>query len=215
MSTFTPIEFEATAANCPWCGAFAQLTWYHASKFELGRSSSGASSVNNHHFSECHHCREITIWRNYNMIFPLSGNVPIANVDLPDEIKADYNEAANIVNLSPRGSVAMLRLAIQKLCKALGEKGENINTDIKNLVAKGLPPIMQQALDSVRVIGNNAVHPGQIELTDDTTTAYKLFAFVNIIADTLITQPRQIAEFYTEVVPEKDKLAIQKRDGVA
>lgn len=146
------------------------------------------------------------------MIFPITGNVPLPNGDLPDEVKFDYLEAAQIVNLSPRGAVALLRLSIQKLCKALGESGENINSDIRNLVAKGLPVRMQQALDSVRVIGNNAVHPGQIDLIDNTEIANKLFAFINIIADILITQPKQIDEFYTNEIPDSAKQAIAKRD---
>ncbi len=146
------------------------------------------------------------------MIFPYSGTAPLPNPDIPDDIKEDYTEARNIIELSPRGAVALLRLAIQKLCVFLGEKGDNINTDIGNLVEKGLPTKMQQALDSVRVVGNNAVHPGVINLKDDIETARKLFAFVNIIADVLITQPNEIDKFYTEVVPDKQKEAIKKRD---
>jgi hypothetical protein len=117
------------------------------------------------------------------------------------------------MNLSPRGAAALLRLAIQKLCKHLGGTGENINSDIANLVKNGLPAKLQQALDSVRVIGNNAVHPGQIDLKDDVDTAHKLFAFINIICDNQITQPKQISEFYEEKIPDNLKDAIAKRDG--
>ena len=100
------------------------------------------------------------------MIYPFNGSAPLPNPDLPEDIKEDFEETRNIVELSPRGAVALLRLAVQKLCKELGEKGEHINTDIKNLVSKGLPEKMQKALDSVRVVGNNAVHPGQIDLLE-------------------------------------------------
>ncbi|WP_424033423.1 DUF4145 domain-containing protein [Methylocella sp.] len=49
---------------------------------------------------------------------------------------------------------------MQKLCVELGEKGKNIDDDIANLVKKGLSPELQQALDILRVIGNEAVHHG-------------------------------------------------------
>ena len=114
---------------------------------------------------------------------------------------------------SPRGAAALLRLAIQKMCKELGEAGENLNNDIASLVKKGLPPKVQQALDTVRVIGNNAVHPGQIDLRDDVEIANQLFGLLNLIAEVMITQPKHVESLYTSVVPESVRKAIKKRDG--
>jgi len=210
MSTYVGISFQISACNCPLCGAYSQIGWE-----QLYISRNGFRPMTGIISGECNHCRQVTLWRNKIMIYPITGNVPLPNEDLPIDVMEDYLEAAQIINLSPRGAVALLRLSIQKLCKALGEKGENINTDIKNLVAKGLQPVIQQALDSLRVIGNNAVHPGQIDLKDDTETANKLFGFINIIATTLVTQPRQIAEFYQATIPEVAKAAIIKRDAIS
>ena len=84
---------------------------------------------------------------------------------------------------------------------------------IASLVKKGLPVKIQQALDIVRVIGNNAVHPGQINLKDDTETANKLFDLVNLIADVMITQPKHVEEMFNTVVPENQRQAIEKRDN--
>jgi hypothetical protein len=110
-----------------------------------------------------------------------------------------------------RGAAALLRLAIQKLCKHLGEKGKNIDNDIGALVEKGLDGRIQKALDIVRVIGNNAVHPGQIDLRDDRATAEELFDLVNLIAETMINQPKHIEELYDRL-PQGAREAIEKRD---
>ncbi|MBK6755224.1 MAG: hypothetical protein IPG69_16960 [Flavobacteriales bacterium] len=73
--------------------------------------------------------------------------------------------------------------------------------------------MLQQALDSVRVVGNHAVHPGKIDLDDNPETAQKLFVFVNLIVENRISQPAQIKKYYTEVVPQELREAIDKRDG--
>ena len=155
--------------------------------------------------SRCVHCQlkkgevsedAYSIWHKEKMVYPDFNNVPLPNSDLNNDIIDDYNEASNILNKSPRGAAALLRLCIEKLCVQLGEKGKDLNTDIGNLVKKGLPVQIQQALDYVRVIGNNAVHPGQIDLKDDADIATVLFRLVNRIADMMITEPKQTQELY-------------------
>jgi hypothetical protein len=146
------------------------------------------------------------------MIYPIVGTAPIPNPDLPEDVKRDYEEARSIASLSPRGAAALLRLAIQKLCRALGEKGEDLNDDIASLVEKGLLGKVQKALDSVRVIGNEAVHPGQMDLRDDAETAGKLFGLLNVVADAMISQPKHVDEIY-KVLPESKRKAIESRDA--
>lgn len=208
MPPFEAPAFRKTAFNCPLCGAFSNQEWFTGG---LVRANMLEGTVEVIHLGQCVRCRAYSIWLRERMIYPSGGNAPLPNQDLPKDVKADYEEARSIASLSPRGAAALLRLAIQKLCKHLGEKGENINTDIANLVQKGLPPRIQKALDIVRVAGNNAVHPGQIDLKDDTETAEKLFVLVNLIAETMITQPKQIDELYGSL-PEGNREAIRKRD---
>lgn len=206
MTPITPATLDSTSFNCPLCGAFANQEWLvlhgqNKPRVRVGQNPS-TKYVKGVEVVECFHCKQFTVWVNNKMVYPSSGTAQLANPDMPADIKIDYDEARSILELSPRGAAALLRLAIQKLCKHLGESGENINSDIANLVKKGLPEKLQKALDFVRVVGNNAVHPGQIDLTDDTVTAGKLFVFINIICDILITQPKNIDDSYELTIPE-------------
>lgn len=146
------------------------------------------------------------------MIYPLVNGVPNPHSEMPEAVKIDYEEARSIVARSSRGAAALLRLAIQKLTDMLliDERGKDLNDNIKKLVGKGLPEKIQKALDYLRVIGNNAVHPGQIDIKDNREIANSLFELLNIIVDVMISQPKKIEGLYDQL-PEKDKLNIQKR----
>jgi hypothetical protein len=169
------------------------------------------TQAQNLYLTDCFSCRQLSVWVHDRVLFPASMEGPPPNPDLPEGVRLDYEEASKILRLSPRGSAALLRLAIQKLCIELGERGKDINEDIGSLVKKGLSPQIQQALDSVRVIGNEAVHPGTIDLKDDTDTASRLFETVNIIAEQMISNPKHIKELYSKI-PEAKRAAIEKRD---
>ncbi|MEZ4925557.1 MAG: DUF4145 domain-containing protein [Saprospiraceae bacterium] len=207
------------AFNCPKCGLLAEQVWSFRVEVTYQKINASGKATHGHYFlpdysfGKCTHCLYISIWHGQKMIHPLVGNTPLPNDEMPDEVKKDYLEASSIVNLSPKSASAILRLAVHKLCVHLGEKGKNINEDVKSLITKGLPEKMQQAFESVRVIGDNAVYPGQIDIDDDPETAYKLFGFINIIVDMLITQPKKIDQFYELKIPEGIKDSISKRNG--
>ena len=103
-------------------------------------------------------------------------------------------------------------LAIDRLCNELGETDRDINKNIGALVAKGLPQSVQKALDIVRVVGNKAVHPGQIVFdVDDNATATMLMHLLNMIVTRMITEPNEIDSLY-QGLPESVKDSIEKRD---
>ena len=171
-------------------------------------------NVHNLWASQCYNCDRVAVWQYDKMISPFERHAPEPNEDLPNAVRVDYEEASTILVRSPRGAAALLRLGIQKLCMHLGEPGKNINTDIASLVQKGLDARVQQALDVVRVIGNNAVHPGQIDLKDDSDTATTLFGLVNLITDVMISQPKHIKGVYNGL-PQSAKNQITERDKKA
>ncbi|WP_228102245.1 DUF4145 domain-containing protein [Pseudomonas protegens] len=168
--------------------------------------------IRNLNTSHCFNCYGVSLWHYDKLIHPVVGNVVPANPDMPSDIKRDYDEASSILNQSPRGAAALLRLAIQKLCKELGQPGKNINDDIKSLVSSGLSSMVQQALDTVRVIGNSAVHPGQIDIKDDRQTAESLFRLINLIVEKMVSEPKHVQAMY-DALPGNLVQAIKDRDG--
>ena len=171
-------------------------------------------TLDNVFISRCYTCSELALWVHDRLLFPPTRTGPPPNPDLPQQIRRDYEEASTVLDLSPRGAAAMLRLAIEKLCEHVGAQGDDINARIAWLVARGLPEKIQQALDAVRVIGNEAVHPGQLDLRDDRDTASELFDLVNIIADEMISRPERVKAVYNKI-PQSKKAAIDKRDKAA
>lgn len=180
--------------------------------FEESSDEGMPLGVGNLYLSKCYTCNDISVWSHKRLLYPAKLNGDMPNQDLPESIKETYKEAQSILNFSPRGACALLRLCIQSLCIHLGEKGKNINDDIGSLVEKGLDKRVQQALDVVRVNGNNAVHPGEIDLTDDIETAQHIFKLINLIAEKMISEPKHVQEMF-DALPLSAREGIKARDG--
>jgi hypothetical protein len=198
-------EFNKKGFTCPHCNYNSQHNWMsHYFHDKNKRSTDFVYTV------ECQHCNRFSIWYEEKMIYPEVVSVDDPNEDIPENVKIDYIEASLIVEKSPRAAAALLRLSTEKLCIFLGENGKT-DSMIANLVKKGLPTQVQQSLDIVRVIGNEEVHAGQIDLKDDKATVFKLFKLVNFICEKMITEPKYI-EYNFNKLPQNKIEGIQNRD---
>jgi Domain of unknown function (DUF4145) len=208
MGKYYPPEFEKKQFNCIHCGVFASQVW-----FTLGFLSNGVFRRDDDlDICACQHCSTWSYWYKGRAVVPSEAPVPPAHEDMPQQCRVDYDEARMIVAASPRSAAALLRLAVQKLMPVLGEKGKKINDDIGELVAKGLPVQVQQALDVCRVIGNNAVHPGEIDINDTPEIAHNLFDMLNFVVEDRISRPKRIQGLYAKL-PEAARKAIDERDS--
>ncbi|ELC8430433.1 DUF4145 domain-containing protein [Clostridium perfringens] len=218
-------KFNEKAFTCPYCGTYAQQNWTIRELDIIWKGTYTMKEKSNNYISKdnfdelnklsvstCQVCKKYHIWHNDKMIVPTNSPIPMPIEDMPEVVKELYLEARDVYPISYKSSCALLRLAVQHLCKELGEKGKNINEDIGSLVSKGLPEKIQKALDIVRVIGNNAVHPGKMDEQDTKEYARRMFSLLNFIVEDRIVRPKEIDDLF-DGLPEDTKKAITNRDS--
>lgn len=211
-------QISLDAFHCPLCGTYSHMDWSWLSTHDRGSDYLEAM---------CSHCKKASLWRatqtdqsgyyakatEGEMLFPDFGLAPLPEQDMPDYVARDYLEAARIFSNSPRGAAALLRLGLQKLCKHLGEEGKNINDDIRSLAAKNtVPPLVVKVADTVRITGNNAVHPGEMSDEDFDHVAEKMFELINFIVKKGITEPKELEALYA-LTPEGPRKNAEARDS--
>lgn len=228
---FVSPKIGLDAFNCPHCNAYAQMEWFPL----FDASGIGELTETNIQIAACSRCGEVSIWwsklkasqefgasilgttreNHGKMLLPDVGFASHPESDMPDDVKVDYIEASRIFMDSPRGAAALLRLALQKLCVYLGEEGKNINNDLRLLAEKEvLSPQVIKVADTLRITGNNAVHPGQMSDADFDQVAGKMFDLLNFIVRKAITEPRELDELY-RMTPEQPRKAAEERDARA
>lgn len=210
---YIPPTFEGEAFHCPHCGAYAHQKWQDLRWSKRGTGNTGWGQPYDGRLNKCQKCGEYGIWVNGQQVFPQDSLAPLPNEDMPDEVKKEYNEARRVVAESPKAAAAILRLAMEKLAEDLtGTKDQTLYQNIGDLLDEGrIDGRIQQALDSVRVIGNDYVHAGEIYHNDDAETALRLFKLVNAIVEMTISRDNLIKETYTEI-PENKLEGIRQRD---
>jgi hypothetical protein len=227
---YVPPIYGSSSFNCPNCLAFAQQDWYESRynnqegqytlEAELTTTSIPISGLGLNGFridnlsamSMCYQCSEVALWIKGKMVHPCSSIAPLPNPDMPEDVMKIYTEAREVFFLSSTASTALLRLALEKLLPKVGAKKAKIDNMIGQLVGNGLPKEVEKALDSLRVIGNEAVHPGTIDIGDNSDVAFALFKLLNVVVDRLITQQKEIDEIYN-LIPEEKLNGINNRNN--
>lgn len=209
------------AFSCPFCKGIASHDWRAGFSHKIESSIELSNVVV---IAKCQACSETSIWlknehpmtkeeKNFEiLLYPRTSTIDVQpNPDMPSNVREVFDEASLILDDSPRASAALSRLAIELLMDELKAEGRNLNDKIGYLVTQGLPVSIQQALDTVRVIGNNAVHPGEINMSDNKEMAITLLKFINIIVQNQISEPKSIKEAYSSL-PEGAIKGIEQRD---
>ncbi|MBS3987365.1 MAG: DUF4145 domain-containing protein [Erysipelothrix sp.] len=212
MVKFQTPTYKMKAFNCVHCSVFSQQNWDFNYISKQGYVSNDVMFKEfNLSVSNCEVCNGKIIWLDEKIIFPKSLSAPVPIEGMPNEIKEIFDEARLVLADSPRSSCALLRLSVESLCNKILPSG-NLNQKIGEMVKRGLDTRIQQSLDLVRIIGNEKVHPGQIDKNDTFNDAMIMFDLVNYITEKMIIEPKKIDDLFSNL-PKSKIEQIEKRDS--
>ena len=136
----------------------------------------------NLHVSNCHSCNGFALWVRGRLVFPW-------NVEKKLEfVEEDFADAAAILNKSPREATALMRVCIQKLVPLLKQDGNYLNDYMSSLVRKGLEVEIQQAMEVLQVLRNEAGQPTKLETQEDKEMALRFFDSLKAVLERRIVK---------------------------
>ena len=224
MSKYIAPQYHKSSFTCPHCQAHAQMHW-NALRVTDDITSEQLTTLS---ICRCIGCARYSIWkvlgndkidfkRNINatwvMIFPKVASAPEPNEDMPQQVKAIYEEARQVEPHSKRAAAALLRLCLEHLLKQTGYDRKKIFDAIGDAVKDQIAEEVQQGMDLIRSYGNDAVHPVSEILWDDNGDDVPyLFHLLNEIVEVTITRKNKRDALYAKM-SQTQRDAIDKRDG--
>jgi hypothetical protein len=198
--------------RCPHagCGVVAMQRWAPLNAYD--QATQGQRNMADFTAAFCDMCHQWSLWLEDQMVYPLTVRGVAPNLDMPGHVQATYEEARRVAPVSGKSAAGLLRLSLQMLVDDLEPGKGSIDRKIGQLVERGLDPKVQKAMDVLRIVGNESVHPGTIDLDSDEPLLVSLFGLVNLIVEQMITRPRNLDELFSSMPPQK-LAAIEARDS--
>ena len=108
-------------------------------------------------------------WEGAPLIYPLASQRPV-DAAVPEDLKADYFEAMNVLPMSTKASAALSRRILQAVLSRQGYRETSLAKQIETVLGeqdprRRLPSTLHETIDAVRNFGNFSAHP----ITDSTS----------------------------------------------
>ena len=128
-------RLNLTGATCPHCLGLI-VTMHHAAKLNDAWSTTSDD--------------EYLAWPRQGM--------RLVPPEVPENISSEYNEAALVLQLSPKASAALSRRCLQAVLREQGYPQRDLAQQIDAVLPR-LPGYIAPNVDAIRNIGNFAAHP--------------------------------------------------------
>lgn len=134
---------------------------------------------------------------------------------IPKQIRDDYTEAADIIELSPKAAATLFRRCLQGMIHDFWNIHEkNLNAEISALKDK-VPLPLWNALDGLRKIGNIGAHMEQdvnLIVDIDISEAKKLQKLIEMLFDKWYIARHDEEELFNEIIDTSDKKQAERKD---
>lgn len=207
METPTP-AFRNDSFLCPHCGVVSQQLWPHAPLgYRMPDANIRSFVPDRFTVSLCVNCQRPSFWHEKRLVYPSKYPLPPVK-SMPKSVREIYEEAQSVLYHSPRASSALMRLAIEQLmCEVAACSGKSLHELIEERKDELGLRLYKMAV-GLRLVGNEAVHVGQIDFDEDQEVAELLFYFINRITERLIEEQMMI-EKIKGVLPESKAVKLQ------
>ena len=119
-------------------------------------------------------------------------NKIVLPTEIPKEIRTAYLQAERVKHISPNAYAVLMRRILESICVDKKAEGKTLYDQLKFLGTKNvIPPILGDASDILRKIGNIGAHAGE-EVNGDLVSS--IDSFFNILMDYLYIIPSKINE---------------------
>ncbi|MBP7174139.1 MAG: DUF4145 domain-containing protein [Cloacibacterium sp.] len=168
--------------NCPHCNKAVRFDWRYKGPIKILDDTKGYYLF----YDTCPNCEDSVIYYslcfhkkidNYNytiltkknndynieseiLLFPLKREFEFID-SIPEKYLEDYNEAKEVITISPKASAALSRRLLQLILRDEYKiKEKSLSQEIgKFILLPGIPSHITDAVDAIRNIGNLAAHP--------------------------------------------------------
>lgn len=147
----------------------------------------------------CEACKDYSVWRSDDLIFPQSSKISAPSPDMPGEVRDLYNEAREVMSVSRRAGAALARATLERLLKVIDpEAPPRAKLDARiERVLPDLSSSLGQMLTIIRHVGNKALHVEEepdkavvLVMDEEQTEIVELiFESINDLVDERITKP--------------------------
>lgn len=219
------IDFNKQTFTCPYCGraqsySNANMLRSYAPNDCYNRQKDSTAVIIYHIICSNVDCQKIIITGRFiisNEQFDISPqHVHKTYPDyIPKQIRDDYTEAADIIELSPKAAATLFRRCLQGMIHDFWDIHEkNLNAEISSLKDK-VPLPLWNALDALRKIGNIGAHMEKdvnLIVDIDISEAKKLQKLIEMLFDKWYIAKHDEEELFNEIIDTSDKKQTERKN---